>query len=89
MVEETVAHLRMLEGEDLINYIQKFNQVCLESMSLDVKIDGEDRALLLLYSLPMSYDGLIIILMYEKKILNFEEVVDVLRSNEQRKKIYK
>ena len=60
-----------------------------EVMSLDVKIDEEDRALLLLCSLSGSYDGLIITLVYGKKILNYEEIVGVLRSNEQRKKIYK
>ena len=63
--------------------------MCSEVMSLDVKIDEEDRALLLLCSLPGSYDGLIITLVYGKKILNYEEVVGVLRSNEQRKKICK
>ena len=51
-------------------------------MSLDVRIDEEDRALLLLCSLSVSYDGLITTLVYEKKILNFKEVVGVLRSNE-------
>ena len=72
----------MPEGGELIAHIQRFNQVCSDVMSLDVKIDEEDRALLLLCSLPVSYDGLITILVYEKETLNFEEVVGVLRSNE-------
>ena len=79
----------MPEGGDLVAHIQRFNQVCSEVMSLDVKIDEEDRALLLLCSLPGSYDGLITTLVYGKKILNYEEVVGVLRSNEQREKICK
>ena len=41
----------MSEGGDLITHIQIFNQVCSKVMSLDVKIDEEDRALLLLCSL--------------------------------------
>ena len=53
-----------------------------EVMSLNVKIDEEDWALLLLCSLPDSYDGLITTLVYGKKTLNYEEVVGVLRSNE-------
>ena len=79
----------MPEGGDLVAHIQRFNQVCSEVMSLDVKIDEEDRALLLLCSLPGSYDGLIITLVYGKEILNYEEVVGVLRSNKQREKICK
>ena len=78
----------MPEGGDLVAHIQRFNQVCSEVISLYVKID-EDRALLLLYYLLRSYDGLITTLVYGKEILNYKEVVGVLKSNEQRKKIYK
>ena len=79
----------MLEGGDPIAYIQKFNQVCSDVMSLDVKIDEEDRALLLLCSLLGSYDGLITTLVYGKETLNFEEVVGVLKSNEKRERLCK
>ena len=81
--------LQMPKGEDLIAHIQKLDQVCLEVISLDVKIDEEDRSLLLLCSLPVSYDGLITILVYGKEILIFEEVVGILRSNEQRERLCK
>ena len=56
---------------------------------MDVKIDEKDRVLLLLCFLSSSYDGLITILVYGKETLNYEEVVGVLRSNEQREKIRK
>ena len=88
-LKKQLYSLWMLEGGDLIAYIQKFNQVCSDVMSLDVKIDEEDRALLLLCSLPVSYDGLITTLVYGKETLNFEEVVGVLRSNEQRERLCK
>ena len=54
-----------------------------------MKIDEEDRALLLLCSLSVSYDGLITTLVYRKETLNFEDVVGVLRSNEQQEKLCK
>ena len=79
----------MPEGGDLVAHIQRFNQICFELMSLDVKIDEEARALLLLCSLPGSYNGLITTLVYEKETLNYEEVVGMLRSNKQREKICK
>ena len=79
----------MPEGGDLVAHIQKFNQICSEVMSLDVKIKEEDRALLLLCSLSSSYDRLIITLVYGKETSNYEEVVGMLRSNEQKEKICK
>ena len=63
--------------------------MCSKVMSLDVKIDEEDRALLLLRSLSGSYDDLITTFIYGKEILNYEEIIGVLRSNEQTEKIYK
>lgn len=72
----------MPKGGDLIAHIQIFNQLCSNVMSLDVKMDEKDGALLLLCLALVSYDGLIIILMYVKETLNFKKVVEVLRSNE-------
>ena len=69
--------------------ISKNSIVYLDVMSLDIRIDEEDRALLLLCSLPVSYDGLITTLVYGKETLNFEEMVGVLRSNDQWKKLCK
>ena len=82
-LKKQLYSLQMPEGGDLIAHIQKFNQICSEDISLDVKIDEEDRALLLLCSLSISYDCLIPTLVYGKEILNFEKMVGVLRSNEQ------
>ena len=88
-LKKQLYSLRMLEGGDLVAHIQRFNQVCSEVMSLDVKIEEEDRALLLVCSLSVSYDSLIITLIYRKETLNYEEIVGVLRSNEQREQICK
>ena len=54
-----------------------------------MKNNEEDKTLLLLCSLPSSYDGLITTLVYKKETLNYEEVVGMLRLNEQWEKIYK
>lgn len=54
-----------------------------------MKIDMENRALLLLCPLSGSYNGLITTLVYGKETLNFKEVVGILESNKQREKICK
>ena len=81
-LKKQLYSLRMPEVGDLVSHIQRFNQVCSKVMSLDVKIEEEDRTLLLLCSLPGTYDGLITTLVYGNETLNYEEVVSVLRSNE-------
>ena len=55
-LKKQLYSLRMLEVGELVSHIQRFNQVCSEVMSLDVKIEEEDRALLQLCSLSGSYD---------------------------------
>ena len=44
-LKKQLYSLRMPKRGDLVAHIHKFNQVCSEVMSLDVKIDKEDRAL--------------------------------------------
>ena len=56
-------------------------------MNIRVKLDEEDKSLLLLCSLPESYDSLVTTLLYGKETLKYEDIVSVLRSNEQKKKL--
>ena len=77
----------MYEGSDAILHIQKFDQVCTDLLTLSVKMEEEDKSLLLLCSLPSSYNYLVTILLYGKEALMYEDIVSVLRSNEQRKRL--
>ena len=88
-LKKQLYSLRMPESGNLVAHIQRFNQVYSKVMSLDVRIDEEDRTLLLLCSLSSSYDGLITTLVYRKETINYEQVVGVLRSNKQRENICK
>ena len=49
----------------------------------------EDKSLLLLCSLPPSYDPLVTMLLYGKETLKYEDIVSVLRYNEQWEKLTK
>lgn len=51
-----------------------------------MKLDEEDKALLLLTSLPKSYEHLVTTMTYGKDTLNMEEVTSTLVSNEIRRK---
>lgn len=57
----------MQEGSDLVEYMNAFNQVVTDLARLSAAIDGQDRAILLLCSLPSSYDHLITTLTHDKE----------------------
>jgi len=52
-----------------------------------VKLEEEDKTLLLMSSLPQSYDHLATTIMYEKETLELEDVKKMLQNNELMKKI--
>jgi hypothetical protein len=77
--------LKMQEGSDLVEHVNAFNQLVTDLARLDVKIDDEDKALLLLVSLPPSYEHLVITLTHGKTTINNEEVTAALLGHELRK----
>ena len=51
-------------------------------LALEVKLEEKDKALLLLFSLPSSYDHLATTIMYGKETLELEDVRQMLQNNE-------
>ena len=74
------------EGRDNIGASKLLQQDHSELLAIDVKIDEEDKALILLSSLPESCDHIITTMFYGKKTLILEEVTSTLLSNENRKR---
>ncbi|KAF1897303.1 hypothetical protein Lal_00035006 [Lupinus albus] len=62
--------LKMQEGTDLHQHLNTFNQVINDLQKLDVKVDDEDKAIILLCSLPNSYEHLVTTLTYGKDSIN-------------------
>jgi len=75
----------MNEGTTLLEHLNFFNKVINELLAVDVKIDEEDKALILLSSLIRSYDHIITTMLCGKKTLILEEITSTLLSNEIRK----
>ena len=71
----------MCEGSDLLEYLNVFNKLNMQLANFDVKLEEEDKALLLLASLPASYDHLVTTLIYGKITLVLEEVTSALLSH--------
>ena len=62
----------MKEGVTMLEHLNFFNKVISKLLAVDVKIDEEDKALILLSSLPQSYDHIITIMLYSKKNSHLE-----------------
>ena len=62
-----------------------FNQIITDLAQLDVKIEDEDRAIILLCSLPSSYENIVTTLTYGKETIKVEEITEALLAHDQRK----
>ena len=78
--------LCMKEGTTVLEHLNFFNKAINELLTVDIKIDEEDKALILLSSLPLSYDHIVTITLYGKKTFILEEITSTLLSNEIRKR---
>src|SRR5436190_6822526 len=78
--------LRMKKGTPILQHLNLFNKIVSDLLALEVKLEEEDKALLLLGSLPSSYDHLVTTIMYGKETLELEDVRVVLMNNEIMKK---
>ena len=78
--------LKMTEGSALDQHINVFNQIISDLNRVDVKFEEKDMELILLNSLPESYDNLVTTLMWGKEPLELEEITSALLSFNQRKK---
>ena len=58
--------LKMQEGDDFQAHVNAFNNILADLTRLGVKVDDEDKAIILMCYLPNSYDHLVITLTYGK-----------------------
>jgi hypothetical protein len=62
----------------MLKHLNKFNMLNTHLLNFAVKIVEEDKVILLLASLPPSYDHLVMTLLYGKETLAFEKVTGSL-----------
>ncbi|KAL4362615.1 hypothetical protein GQ457_04G008090 [Hibiscus cannabinus] len=84
-LKQRLYGLKMHEGHDLTQHVNVFNQLITDLIQLDVKIEDEDRAMILLCSLPPSYEHMVTTLTYGKETINVEEITMALLAHNQRK----
>ena len=70
----------------MFEHLNDYNKILADLQNLEVEIKDKDKALLLLNSLPDTYDHLITTLLYGKNEIKFNDVSNALTNNEYRKK---
>ncbi|GJV57133.1 hypothetical protein Tco_1458138 [Tanacetum coccineum] len=72
-------------GKSQSEHIDEFQKLVGDSAAIDTAISDEDQALLLLTSLPSSYDNIVETLLYSRDTLKLEDVLATLISRELQK----
>nr|GEX27298.1 retrovirus-related Pol polyprotein from transposon TNT 1-94 [Tanacetum cinerariifolium] len=76
----------MHPGKKLSEHIYQFNKLIDNLVNIDVDIDDEYQALMLLMSLPPSYDNFMETLLYGRESITLEDVLSSLNSRELKKR---
>ncbi|KAE8655249.1 hypothetical protein F3Y22_tig00117034pilonHSYRG01568 [Hibiscus syriacus] len=84
-LKQRLYGLKMQDDHDLAQHVNVFNQIVSDLARLDVKIEDEDRAMILLCSLPPSYEHMVTTLTYGKETINVEVITAALLAHNQRK----
>ncbi|KAH9670747.1 hypothetical protein KPL70_017094 [Citrus sinensis] len=78
--------LQMEEGSSLATHIDNFNKIILDLEDINVSLEDEDKAIILLSSLPPSYEHFVDTLLYGRQSISMADVKDSLSSKEVTKK---
>ena len=71
-------NLRMKDGDSVTEHLNAFNTVVSQFSSIDIKISDEDKCIIVLCSLPYSWNSLLIAIGRNTTTLNFDEFVSAL-----------
>ena len=78
---------QMAEGTSLKDHLDEYNKLLLDLANIGVDVDEEDKALILIYSLPKSYEHLTTTMLYGRETISLDEVEATLLANELRQKV--
>ena len=82
-MKQRLYYYRFLEDRGISEQLEEFNKAVDDLENIDVQIDDEDKAIMLLNALPKSYDHLRDAMVYgREKTITLTEVQSALRAKE-------
>ncbi|GJU74030.1 retrovirus-related pol polyprotein from transposon TNT 1-94 [Tanacetum coccineum] len=84
LLKQRLFSLRMKEGSALKDHLDALNSILMDLKNVEVKIDNEDAALILLVSLPPSFENFVNSFVVGKDTITLEDVRSGLHSRELR-----
>nr|GEW60947.1 retrovirus-related Pol polyprotein from transposon TNT 1-94 [Tanacetum cinerariifolium] len=78
----------ILDLQGVKDDLNTFNRIILDLQGVGVKVDDEDQALILLCSLPGSYENFVDTMLYGRTTISVNDVKDALLSKELKRKVY-
>jgi hypothetical protein len=86
-LKQRLYTFRMQEGTHLCDHLEYFNRIILDMKNVDIIVDDEDQALILLCSLPDVFDNFVNSMLYSRNTISLADVKSALNSTELRTKL--
>ena len=79
----------MKEGTPISDHLNEFNRIVIDLKNIECKVEDEDQALILLCSLPPSFEHFVDTTLYGfgRDSISIDDVKDALNFNELKKKV--
>ena len=86
-LKQRLYTLKMREGTPIQEHLDEFNKIVMDMKNNDIKLDDEDLALIVLCSLPESYENFVNSMLYGRESITLEDVKASLNSAALRTKL--
>ena len=84
-MKKQIYSLQMNDGLNHLEHLNAFNMLITQLSNFGLNLEEEDKTILLLASLPTSFNHLVTTLMYGKDTLELKEVTSALLSHSKMK----
>src|SRR4051812_26707844 len=87
-LKKRLYNLRMDEVTPAKQHLDVFNSIIMDLGNIDIKVESEDQALIVLSSLPASYETFLDRMLYGNDTISLDDVSSVLKSKELKKSFF-
>lgn len=77
----------MKEGASILVHLEEFNKIIMYLRNINIKLNKEDQALIVLCLLSMSFDNFVNLVLYGMKTSSLVDIKSTLNSKELRTKL--